>query len=115
MKLKYLLLSATLFAATAAIAQQKQAKIDTIFFEDFNEQTLDRSKWNVEVTGHTVNDEQQAYVDSVSTIYFDSSSNSGAVNGALVLQPHYQPGFTTKQQRKYDFISGRINTQSKME
>jgi beta-glucanase (GH16 family) len=94
----------------------QQAKTDTVFFEDFNEQSLDRSKWNVEVTGHTVNNEQQAYVDSAATLYMVKGKDAeGAVNGALVLKALYQPGFTSKQQKKYDFISGRINTRSKME
>ncbi|MEZ2338282.1 family 16 glycosylhydrolase [Mucilaginibacter sp. RCC_168] len=113
MKLYYLL-SAGLLMALHTNAQQ--SKIDTVFFEDFNEQNLDRSKWNVEVTGHTVNDEQQAYVDSAATIYMVKGKDAeGAVNGALVLKAIYQPGFTSKEQKKYDFISGRINTQRKME
>jgi beta-glucanase (GH16 family) len=114
MKLKYLLLSASILITFNAIAQ-KQTKIDTVFFEDFNKPALDRSKWNVEVTGHTVNDEQQAYVDSAATIYMVDGKAEGAVNGALVLKALYQPGFTSKEQRKYDFISGRINTRAKME
>jgi len=95
-------------------AQQK-AKVDTVFFEDFNN-GLDRSKWNVEVTGQTVNDEQQAYVDSSSVLYFVKGKDAqGARNGALVIKPKYLPGYTSKEQKKYDFISGRINTQHKME
>jgi beta-glucanase (GH16 family) len=113
MKLYYLL-SAGLLMALHTNAQQ--TKIDTVFFEDFNEQNLDRSKWNVEVTGHTVNDEQQAYVDSAATIYMVKGKDAeGAVNGALVLKAIYQSGFTSKEQKKYDFVSGRINTQRKME
>lgn len=113
MKLYYLL-SAGLLMALHTNAQQ--TKIDTVFFEDFNEQSLDRSKWNVEVTGHTVNDEQQAYVDSAATIYMVKGKDAeGALNGALVLKAIYKPGFTSKEQKKYDFISGRINTQRKME
>jgi beta-glucanase (GH16 family) len=113
MKLYYLL-SAGLLMVSHTNAQQP--KTDTVFFEDFNEQSLDRSKWNVEVTGHTVNDEQQAYVDSAATIYIVKGKDAeGAVNGALVLKAVYKPGFTSKEQKKYDFISGRINTQRKME
>jgi hypothetical protein len=33
--------------ATAGIAQQ--TKKDTVFFDDFKDKTLDRSKWNVEL------------------------------------------------------------------
>lgn len=112
MNLKSLLVPATLFVALQATAQ---TKTDTLFFEDFNKSNLDRSKWNVEVTGHTVNDEQQAYVDSAATIYMVDGKGEGAVNGALVLKALYKPGFASKEQRKYDFISGRINTRAKME
>ncbi|MBB5395525.1 family 16 glycosylhydrolase [Mucilaginibacter sp. AK015] len=97
-------LLALLAASTAVVAQP--SKRDTVFFDDFKEGTLDRSKWNVEVTGHTVNDEQQAYVDSAATIYIE--------NGTLVLRALYKPGYTSKQGNKYDFISGRINTSNKV-
>jgi beta-glucanase (GH16 family) len=114
MKLHYLLLSAGLLMVSRVNAQQ--TKVDTVFFEDFNGPSLDHSKWNVEITGHTVNDEQQAYVDSAATIYMVKGNEAeGAVKGALVLKALYQPGFTSKEQKKYDFISGRINTRAKME
>lgn len=45
----------SLLAAPLCMAQQKT---DTVFFENFSGKNLDRSKWNVEVTGNTVNDEQ---------------------------------------------------------
>src|SRR5262245_50351682 len=41
-----------------------------LFFEDFSGPALDRSRWNVVVTGRTVNNEQQAYVDSPDVITF---------------------------------------------
>jgi beta-glucanase (GH16 family) len=89
---------------------------DTLFFDDFNAKTLDRSKWNVEITGNTVNDEQQAYVDSDKTIYLvNGKLAAGASNGALVLKPLYHAGFTSKENKKYDFLSGRINTRSRFE
>lgn len=95
---------------------QQNAKVDTVFFEDFNGKSLDRSKWNVEVTGQTVNDEQQAYVDSTSVLYMvHGKAADGAKNGALVIKPKYLAGYTSKEQKKYDFISGRINTRTKME
>ncbi|CAN5147483.1 hypothetical protein BH09BAC6_BH09BAC6_25370 [soil metagenome] len=116
MKIHSLITIAALCIITTARAQQHTPKTDTVFFEDFNEKTLDRSKWNVEVTGNTVNNEQQAYVDSAATLYLTHGAKAeGAVNGALVLKAVYKPGFTSKQQKKYDFISGRINTQHKME
>jgi beta-glucanase (GH16 family) len=105
----------TLSMAPLCMAQQK-TKTDTVFFEDFNGKTLNRSKWNVEVTGNTVNDEQQAYVDSSSVLYMVHGKNAeGAKNGALVIKAIYHPGYTSKEQKKYDFISGRINTRHKME
>ena len=117
MKKTYLLSAAICLVALAAQAQKKQApKADTLFFEDFNEQTLDRSKWNVEVTGNTVNQEQEAYVDSASTIYLlHDAASEGAKNGALVMKAIYHPGYTSKEKKKYDFLSGRINTENKWE
>jgi len=103
MKTFYLL--AFLFClSSAAIAQHKT---DTLFFEDFNGKTLDRSKWNVEVTGHTVNNEQQAYVDSASVL--------SQADSKLSIKPVYHPRYISQQQNKYDFLSGRVNTRSKFE
>lgn len=105
MKLRLLTMPALLlFSATAAIAQQ--TKTDTVFFDDFKGKKLDRNKWNVEITGQTVNDEQQAYIDSAATIYTE--------NGALVLKALYKPRHTSKEGKKYDFVSGRINTRDKV-
>jgi len=99
-----------------AKAQQSPPKTDTVFFEDFNENTLDRTKWNVEITGNTVNDEQQAYVDSACTLTLVKGADAeGALNGALLLKAVYHPGYISKENKKYDFLSGRINTQHKME
>ena len=78
-----------------------------VFFDDFSGNRLDRSRWNVEVTGMHVNNELQAYVDSSATIYLENSS--------LVLRPLFSAGFTTKDGRKFDFISGRINTKDKFD
>ena len=83
------------------------AQSQTIFFDDFSGTKLDRSKWNVEITGYTVNNEQQAYVDSSATVYIDQ--------GILVIQPRYSPGFKTLEGKTFDFISGRINTRKKFE
>jgi beta-glucanase (GH16 family) len=116
MKLLYLIAAGAIFTISCATAQQnKPKKVDTIFFEDFNRQVLDRTKWNVEVTGNTVNDEQQAYVDSASTIYLSNDAGPDAVKNALVLKAVYHPGYTSDKNKKYDFLSGRINTQHKME
>jgi beta-glucanase (GH16 family) len=77
----------------------------TLFADEFSGRELDRSKWNVIVTGRTVNNEQQAYVDSTDVLYVK--------DGALVIQPRFQAGFTTPQGNSFDFISGRIDTRTK--
>jgi beta-glucanase (GH16 family) len=109
----------THFAYAQSTDTKKQissASIKTIFFDDFSGNALDRSKWNVIVTGQTVNNEQQAYVDSSATIYIAKGKEAaGAKNGALVIQPRFSPGFTTKEGKKFDIISGRIDTRSKVE
>jgi beta-glucanase (GH16 family) len=117
MKLINFTILSAVFAVTSASAQQDQPKkTDTVFFENFNQKALDRSKWNVEVTGNTVNNEQQAYVDSATTIYLmNNASQEGAANGALILKALYHPGYISKENKKYDFLSGRINTMHKME
>ncbi len=89
---------------------------ETIFFDDFSGDKLDRSKWNVVVSGEIYNDEQQAYFDSKDNVYISHGPEAaGAVNGALVIQAKYRPGFITKEGRKFDFISGRIDTRGKFE
>jgi beta-glucanase (GH16 family) len=112
MQPRLLTLSALVLFSTAVIAQQ--TKKDTVFFEDFNAKTLDRSKWNVEITGNTVNDEQQAYVDNGTTISTVKGKTEGAKNGALVLKALYKAGHTSAEGKKYDFVSGRINTRDKI-
>ena len=115
MRITLFLLVLTFSTATACFAQ-KHTRSDTLFFEDFNGPRLDRTKWNVEVTGNTVNDEQQAYVDSSSVLYFvHGKAAEGAKNGALVIKATYHPGYTSKENKKYDFLSGRINGQHKNE
>ena len=90
------------------------ANCEIVFFDDFSSEQLDRSKWNVRVTGRTVNNEQQAYVDSRDTIYIESGQNSPGSDGhALVLHPRYRPGYTTVEGDGFDFISGRIDTREK--
>ncbi|SHN10564.1 family 16 glycosylhydrolase [Mucilaginibacter sp. OK098] len=116
MKRLHLTALVAVFTITAAAAQQNQPKkADTVFFEDFNQKALDRTKWNVEVTGNTVNDEQQAYVDSASTIYLLNNAGSDGAKNVMVLKAVYHPGYISNKNKKYDFLSGRINTQHKME
>ncbi|MES1198250.1 MAG: glycoside hydrolase family 16 protein [Chitinophagaceae bacterium] len=97
---------------TYAIKDNKEV----VFFDDFSGVSLDRSKWNVRITGGTANNEQQAYVDSSATISIVHGMDAeGAENGALILQPRFSPGFITKQGKEFDFISGRIDTRNKVE
>jgi beta-glucanase (GH16 family) len=87
----------------------------TVFFDDFSGSELDRTKWNVIVTGRTVNDEQQAYVDSPDVLYLTRGADAaGAANGALVIRPRFRKGFTTPEGHAFDFISGRIDTRGKV-
>ncbi len=110
------LLTITCFCITSVSAQVQKSKSKIIFFEDFNEKQLNRNWWNVEVTGNTVNNEQQAYVDSAATLYLvHGKAAQGANNGALVIKALSRPGFTTKEQHQYDFVSGRINSRKKFE
>jgi beta-glucanase (GH16 family) len=103
-------------AGGMAATERVAAEPETVFFDDFAGKELDRSKWQVEVTGRTVNNEQQAYIDSPETISIVHGAEAeGAANGALVVQARYRPGFMTAQKRKYDFVSGRMNTRGKFE
>jgi beta-glucanase (GH16 family) len=113
-----LILSCSMTENNGAIPEDRpvENKDKTIFFDDFSGRELDRTKWNVEITGNTNNKEQQAYVDSSATIYIAHGADAeGAANGALVLQPRFAPGFKTPEGKSFDFISGRINTRKKVE
>jgi len=89
------------------------SSLQLIFADEFNSASLDRGKWNVEGPDFWVNNEVQAYVDSVGTISF--ATPQGADGGALVLKPVYRPGFVTPTGRTTDFVSGRINTSGKVD
>jgi beta-glucanase (GH16 family) len=89
---------------------------EILFFDDFTSDVLDRSRWNVEVTGSIYNNEQQAYVDSPETIYIEKNNGvSQDANGVLVIHPRHCPGFVTPEGNTFDFISGRIHTLGKVE
>jgi len=112
------LLVAILLIAMAGVAhvQTPTSNPELLFFDDFSDGHLDRSKWNVIVTGRTVNNEQQAYVDSTDTISIgDAPEAAGAEHGALIIRARRRPGFKTAQGRAFDFISGRLESQSKFE
>lgn len=87
-----------------------------LFFDDFSSGSLNRSKWNVRITGSIHNDEQQAYVDSSETIYVASGEEAqGANHGALVFHPRYRSGHVTPEGHQFDFVSGRIDTRDKFD
>jgi beta-glucanase (GH16 family) len=117
--MRYMLPALTLCVistVTLANAARQVPAPATLFFDDFSTGQLDRTKWNVIVTGRTVNNEQQAYVDSTDTIRVgDSPENRGAANGALIIRARRRPGFKTPEGRAFDFISGRLESRSKFE
>ncbi len=92
------------------------AAVDTVFFDGFDDGALDRMRWTVLVTGETfgvVNDEQQAYVDSDSTVDVVRQA-AGAEGGALRIRAWPRPGFSDREGRTFDFVSGRLNTRGKV-
>ncbi len=113
------LLTTALVAAGAAAGLAQTAPSpasQTIFFDDFESPVLDRARWNVIVTGRTVNNEQQAYVDSSETIAIVSGAAAmGAERGALSIRPRFRAGFKTPEGRAFDFISGRLESRGKVE
>jgi beta-glucanase (GH16 family) len=113
--------SALLFLALlpwcAPAAGQPQTAGAARFFDDFSSPELDRTKWTPEVWGHTVNDEQQAYIDSPEVIAIvRGDAAAGAEDGALAITARYRAGFTAeKTGRTFDFVSGRLITRGKFE
>ena len=98
------LLALSLLGFVLPPPQQPAAR--TIFADEFSGSELNRAHWNVIVTGRTVNNEQQAYVDSPEVL--------SIADGALVIRPRFRQGFKTPEGRSFDFISGRIDTRSKV-
>lgn len=98
------LLVLSLLGLTMPLPERPAAR--TVFADEFSGTALDRAHWNVIVTGRTVNNEQQAYVDSEEVL--------SVANGALTIRPRFRPGFKTPEGRSFDFISGRIDTRSKV-
>jgi beta-glucanase (GH16 family) len=86
-----------------------------VFFDDFDGDSLDRSKWNVRITGQTVNEEQQAYVDDTSTIRVVKGAAAGGTNGALLIRGRWRPGYVTPEGKRHDFVSGRMDSRGKVE
>ncbi len=91
-------------------APRAQTAQRTLFAEEFSGTALDRTRWNVIVTGsgwRTVNDEQQAYIDSADVLT--------VADGVLTIRPRLQPGFKTPDGKTADFVSGRIDTRGKFD
>ena len=80
---------------------QKDPVYHLVWEENFDEDTLDRSVWNVELHDPGwVNSELQAYVDSEENIFIK--------DGNLIIQP-----VKTEKDGKVSYTSGRVNTQGK--
>ncbi|MDC8755208.1 glycoside hydrolase family 16 protein [Erythrobacter sp. sf7] len=108
------LLAASCGSADTQPATSGEESRKLVFADEFDGPALDRDKWNVVGMDFWVNNEQQAYLDSPDTIQFVRDIE-GVDGGALVLRPVYRPGVDTREDRKADFISGRINSQGKAE
>jgi beta-glucanase (GH16 family) len=97
-------------------AAHPQKPGSALFFDDFSAPDLDRTKWTPEVWGHTVNDEQQSYVDSPDVVAIvRGEAAAGAEGGALAITAQYRAGFTAKTGRQFDFVSGRLITRGNFE
>jgi len=97
-------------ALSALLAQAPQVPQKTVFADEFSGTSLDRAKWSVIVTGagwRTVNNEQQAYIDSTEVL--------SVAGGTLTIRPHFRPGFKTPEGNTFDFVSGRIDTRDKFD
>lgn len=106
-------LAAIIVCAASLAAQQPSPSL--VLFDGFDAPTLNREVWNVIVTGRVVNNEQQAYIDATETIALVSGADAqGAEGGALALRAHYRPGFTSPEGRRFDFVSGRLDTRGKV-
>src|SRR4051812_22319599 len=93
--------------ASLALVPRLDTRERTLFADEFSGTALDRAKWNVIVTGRTVNDEQQAYVDSPDVLSVSA--------GMLTIRPHVRRGFKTPEGKVFDFVSGRIDTRDKFD
>jgi beta-glucanase (GH16 family) len=92
---------------------QNNSSGELVFFDDFTSEKLDRTKWNVDVTGKVFNNEQQAYIDSSETVYLKNKLDEA--KGVLVIKPGFVKGYVTPQGDTFDFVSGRINTRGNFE
>jgi cephalosporin-C deacetylase-like acetyl esterase/beta-glucanase (GH16 family) len=87
-----------------------------VFADEFDGDALDRARWTVRITGRTVNEEQQAYVDDSTTLRIvHGAAARGADGGALEISGRSRPGHRTPEGNEFDFVSGRLDTRGKME
>ena len=114
MRLPTLLALLAVAGCTAAPAPTPRR---VVFEDEFAGPALGRSRWNVEVRGEPVNDEQQAYVDEPAVIApVRGAEAAGAHDGAaLALRAAWRPGYVAADGRRADFVSGRMNSQGKVE
>src|SRR5678809_995483 len=97
----------TLSVAGLLLVPRVQTQPRTLFEDTFDGPSLDRAKWNVVVTGRTVNNEQQAYIDSTDVLEVRG--------GVLAIHPRFRPGFRTPEGKTFDFVSGRLDTRDKFD
>lgn len=110
------LLAGTCLVLAALALAAEAPRGEGLFHDDFNGAELDRSKWNVEVSGPVYNDEQQSYIDAPEVVRIVRGAEAaGAEGGALLIEARPRPGFVTKEGRKADFVSARINTRGKFQ
>ena len=109
-----LLVTLTVLASCHAPAHPAPAH-HLAFFDDFTGDSLDRAKWTVRITGRTVNEEQQAYVDDTATIRVVKGAAAGGTNGALLIRGRWRPGHVTPEGNRFDFVSGRMDSRGKVE
>lgn len=88
----------------------------SLFFDDFDGPTLDRSHWNVEVgPGTAANNEQQSYVDTGETLRIVHGVDADGVASALEIKPQFRQASRNRVPRRGDFLSARLNTKRKAE
>src|SRR4026208_64209 len=100
-------LGAMLGACVGAPKSPPAPPAKVLFFDDFIGPILNRSHWNVRTTGHVVNNEQQAYLDSDDVLE--------TAHGVLAITARHRAGFVTADGKTFDFVSGRIDTRERFE
>jgi beta-glucanase (GH16 family) len=108
-------------AAGAAAEQHgsgKPAGERTVFYDGFDGASVNTGKWNIDVTRSTqYNNELEAYTASPDNVRIVHGREAAGAddNSALLLQAHYQPGYTTPAGNKLDFTSGKIDSAHKFD